>query len=67
MPNYVSTEEPETSRGAIVEGRDIGRPVVADLGVELGRVIDPEDRDIAVAEPQFSTTGNAMYEACLAE
>ena len=35
MPNYVSAEEPEASSGAIVEGRDIGRPVVADLGADL--------------------------------
>jgi hypothetical protein len=35
MPNYVSAEEPEASSGAIVEGRDIGRTVVADLGADL--------------------------------
>src|ERR1700736_2481117 len=41
MPNYVSAEEPEASSGAIVEGRDIGRPVVADLGADLDLRADP--------------------------
>src|ERR1700722_11326891 len=41
MPNYVSAEEPESSSGAIVEGRDIGRPVVADLGADLDLRADP--------------------------
>src|SRR6202047_1087872 len=52
MPNYVSAEEPEASSGAIVEGRDIGRPVVADLGSDLDLRADPmlpAGRDVEVA------------------
>jgi len=41
MPNYVSAEEPEASSGPIVEGRDIGRPVVADLWADLNLRADP--------------------------
>ena len=41
MPNHVSAEEPEASSGAIVEGRDIGRPVVADLWADLNLRADP--------------------------
>src|ERR1700730_8691614 len=41
MPTYVSAEEPEASSGAIVEGRDIGRPVVSDLGADLDLWADP--------------------------
>src|SRR6202035_3674017 len=52
MPNYVSAEEPEASSGSIVEGRDIGRPVVADLGADLDLRADPmlpAGRDVDVA------------------
>src|SRR6202166_914567 len=52
MPNYVSAEEPEASSGAIVEGRDIGCPVVADLGADLDLRADPmlpAGRDVDVA------------------
>ena len=52
MPNDVSAEEPEASGGAIVEGRDIGRPVVADLGADLDLWTDPvlpAGRDVDVA------------------
>src|SRR6202050_3659264 len=52
VPNYVSAEEPEASSGAIVEGRDIGRPVVADLGADLDLWADPmlpAARDVDVA------------------
>src|ERR1035438_5906729 len=41
MPNYVCAEEPEASSGTIIEGRDIGRPVVADLGADLDLRADP--------------------------
>src|SRR3984885_9124714 len=41
VPDYVAAEEPESSSGAIVEGRDIGRPVVADLGANLDLRADP--------------------------
>src|ERR1700722_1953600 len=52
VPNYVSAKEPEASSGAIVEGRDIGRPVVADLGTDLDLWADPmlpAGRDVDVA------------------
>src|SRR6202162_5382915 len=52
MPNYVSAEEPEASSGAIVEGRGIGRLLVADLGADLDLRADPvlpAGRDVDVA------------------
>src|SRR5579862_6000297 len=52
MPNYVSAEEPEASSGAIIEGRDIESPVVADLGADLDLWADPmlpAGRDVDVA------------------
>src|SRR3984885_15969338 len=52
VPDYVAAEEPEASSGAIVEGRDIGRPVVADLGADLDLWADPmlpAGRDVDVA------------------
>src|ERR1700722_12718089 len=52
MPNHVSAEEPEAPSAAIVEGRDIGRPVVANLGADIDLRADPmlpAGRDVDVA------------------
>src|SRR6202142_463090 len=52
MPNDVSAKEPEASSGAIVEGRSVGRPVVAELGADLDLRAEPmlpAGRDVDVA------------------
>src|ERR1700730_6053504 len=52
MPNHVAAEEPEAPSGAIVEGRDIERPVIADLGADLdlrAAPMLPAGRDVDVA------------------
>src|ERR1700731_3428598 len=52
MPNDVPAEDPGASSGAIVEGRDIERPVVADVGADLDLWADPmlpAGRDVDVA------------------
>src|ERR1700738_2243377 len=52
MPNHVAAEEPEVPGIAIVEGRDIERPVIADLGADLelrANPMLPAGRDVDVA------------------